>query len=120
MAMDVFYKIAGAILAPFRYAQREIESAKENLKEEAHEVASNGLKIVAIVFCALFFLLFGSVTAAAAINSSLNSAWLGFAIVTGFYLTLTIGIYVWRAATIKKRKHVQEYQRDHHTTTVTS
>ena len=119
MAMDVFYKIAGAILAPFRYAQREIESAKENLKEEAHEVASNGLKIVAIVFCALFFLLFGSVTAAAAINSSLNSAWLGFAIVTGFYLTLTIGIYVWRAATIKKRKHVQEYQRDH-TTTVTS
>jgi len=118
MAMDFFYKIAGAILAPFRYAQREIENAKENLKEEAHEIASDALKIVAIVLCALFVLLFGSLTAAAAINSSLNSAWLGFAIVTGFYLTLTIGILAWRAATNKK-KHVREYRRDH-TTTVTS
>ena len=58
MAMENFYKIVGAILAPFRYAQREIEIVKENLKEEAHEAASNALKIVAMVFCALFVFAF--------------------------------------------------------------
>jgi carbon starvation protein CstA len=118
MAMENFYKIVGAVLAPFRYAQREIENAKESLKEEAHDAAANVLKIIAMVFCASFFLLFGSITAAAAINSSSDSAWLGFAIVAGFYLAVTIGIYVWKNATNKK-KHAQEYQRDN-TTTVTT
>ena len=118
MAMENFYKIVGAVLAPFRYVQREIENAKESLKEEAHDAASNALKIIAMVFCALFFLLFTSITAAAAINSSSDSAWLGFAIVAGFYLVLTIGIYVWKHAT-NKRHHAQDYQRDN-TTTVTS
>jgi len=118
MMMDFFYKIVGAVLSPFRYAQREIENAKENLKEDAKEAASNALKIAAMVFCALFFLLFASITAAAAINSSSDSPWLGFAIVAGFYLALTIGIYVWKHATNKK-KHAQEYQRDN-TTTVTT
>ena len=37
--MDFFYKTAGAILAPFRYAQREIENAKETLKEDARDAA---------------------------------------------------------------------------------
>ena len=54
MAMENFYKIVGAVLAPFRYAQREIENVKEHVKEEAHEAAANALKIVAMVFCALF------------------------------------------------------------------
>ena len=115
MAMENFYKVVGAILAPFRYAQREIENAKESLKEEAHDAASNVLKIIAMVFCALFFLLFGSLAAAAAISSSFDSAWLGFAIVSGFYLAFTIGIYVWKHATNKK-KHVEEYQHDNNRT----
>jgi NhaP-type Na+/H+ or K+/H+ antiporter len=118
MVMENFYKIVGAVLAPFRYAQREIENAKENLKEEARDAASNVLKIIAIVFCALFFLLFGSMSAAAAINSSSDSEWLGFAIVAGFYLAVTVGIYVWKNVTSKK-KRAQEYQRDN-TTTVTT
>lgn len=118
MAMENFYKILGAVLAPFRYVQREIENAKESLKEEAHDAASNVLKIIAMVFCALFFLLFGSITAAAAINSFSESAWLGFAIVAGFYLAVTIGIYVWKNATNKK-KRAQEYHRDN-TATVTT
>ena len=120
--MDYFYKIAGAILAPFRYAQREIEreieNAKENLKEEAQEAASNALKIVAMVLSALFFLLFGSMTAAIAINSSSKSAWLGFAIVAGFYLVVTIGIYLWKQV-INKKKHEEKYRRDSNTTVTT-
>jgi carbon starvation protein CstA len=118
MAMENFYKIVGAVLAPFRYAQREIENAKESLKEEAHDAASNVLKIIGMVFCTLFFLLFGSIAAAAAINSSLDNSWLGFAIVAFFYLAVTIGIYVWKNATNKK-KHAQEYHRDNSTRVTT-
>ena len=39
--MEFFYKVAGAIWAPFRYAQREIENAKEDLKEDAREAAAD-------------------------------------------------------------------------------
>jgi Kef-type K+ transport system membrane component KefB len=111
MVMNFFYKTVGAILAPFRYAQREIEDAKENLKEDAKEIASNVLKIIALVFCALFFLLFGSITVATALNSSWDSSWLGFAIVAGFYLVLAIGVYLWKHLTNKK-KHEEEYKHD--------
>ena len=55
MAMENFYKIVGAVLAPFRYVQREIENAKENLKEEAHDAAANALKIVQWYFAHYFF-----------------------------------------------------------------
>jgi hypothetical protein len=57
------------------------------------------------------------IIAAAAINSSSDSAWLGFAIVAGFYLALTIGIYVWKNA--NKKKNAEEYERDNKTTVTT-
>jgi NhaP-type Na+/H+ or K+/H+ antiporter len=113
MAMDFFYKAAGAVLAPFRYAQREIDDAKENLKEDAQEALSTVLKITVMVLCALFFLLFGSITAATAINDAMNSAWSGFAIVGGVYLVLAVGVYVWKQASDKK-KHEHPYE--HHAT----
>jgi cation transport ATPase len=116
MAMNFFYKIAGAILAPFRYAQREIENTKEHLKEDVQEAASNLLKIIVIVFCVLFCLLFGSMTAATAINSSWGSSWLGFATVAGFYFVVAIGVYLWKQATNKKR-HEEGYKHDNKTIT---
>ena len=102
--MDFFYKAAGAVLAPFRYAQREIESAKENLKDDAKEAAANVLKIFVMSLCALFFLVFGSISAATAINASTESAWLGFASVAGFYLLLAIGVYIWKQTTRRKKE----------------
>jgi hypothetical protein len=104
MAMDFFYKAAGAVLAPFRYAQREIENTKENIKEDAREAASNVLKIFIMSLCVLFFLVFGSLSAATAINASSESAWLGFASVAGFYLVLAIGVYIWRQISRQKKQ----------------
>ena len=104
MVMDFFYKAAGAVIAPFRYAQREIENTKENLKEDAREAASNVLKIFLISLCVLFFLVFGSISAASAINASSESAWLGFASVAGFYLVLAIGVYIWRQVSRQRKK----------------
>ena len=101
--MDFFYKAAGAVLAPFRYAQREIESTKENIKEDARELASNAIKILLISLSLLFFLVFGSISAATAINASFESAWLGFAGVAGFYLVLAIGVYIWRQVSRQKK-----------------
>jgi hypothetical protein len=112
MAMGFFYRAAGAIWAPFRYAQREIENAKEDLKEDAREAAADVLKLLIICLCAIFFLIFGSITAASAINSSSDSAWLGFATVACFYLVVAIGVYVWKQAS-KQKKHdkISEHHR---------
>ena len=110
MRMDFFYRAAGTIWAPFRYAQREIENAKEDLKENARDAASNALKMLIVLLCTLFFLIFGSLTAATAINLSSDSVWLGFAIVAGFYLAVGIGVYVWKQ-TSKHKKHDEMYER---------
>jgi cytochrome bd-type quinol oxidase subunit 2 len=111
METDLFYKAAGAILAPFRIAQRAIENTKQNLKEDAREALSDILKILIISFCALFFLIFGSITAATAINASSDSPWLGYASVAGFYLLLAIGMYVWKQA--QKEKRQREFHEQH-------
>jgi amino acid transporter len=111
MAMDFFYKAGGAILAPFKYAQREINEAKEDLKEDAQEALSKAIKLVIIGVFSLFFIVFISITAATSINDAMDSAWAGFAIVAGFYLLLALGVYIWMKATAKK-KHEEEFK--HH------
>lgn len=102
MAMDLFYRAAATVLAPFRYAQREIQEAKEDLKEDAQHVMSNAIKVAAAGLFALFFLVFLSVTAAMAINDSMESPWIGFAVVAAFYMLVALGIYAWYKATSKK------------------
>ena len=103
--MDFFYKAAGAVLAPFRYAEREVKLAKENIKEDAQDLLAKVLKIAVMVFCSLLFLLFISITAAMAINTALESEWAGFAIVAGVYLLAGIAMYIWKQAEDKKKHH---------------
>lgn len=109
--MDFFYKAAGAVLAPFRYAEREVRNAKEHLKEDAQAALAKILKMAVVVFCSILFLLFISITAAMAINRSMNSDWTGFAIVAGFYLLVGIAMYIWKEA--GDRKHAEH---QHHRT----
>jgi hypothetical protein len=118
MAMDFFYKAGGAILAPFKYAQREIKDAKEDWKEDAQEALAKVLKIAVMVVFSLFFVVFLSVTVAMSINESMDSAWLGFAIVSGFYLLLTVGVYVWTKT--DKKKHEQHYKHQEAKTVATN
>jgi hypothetical protein len=107
METDFFYKIAGTVLAPFRYAKKEIKEAKENLKEDAQHALANILKMTVVVFCGLLFLFFLSITIGSAINESMDSRWAGFAIVGGFYLLAAIGVYVWK--NVSDKKHAQEH-----------
>jgi hypothetical protein len=114
--MNIFYKAAGAVLAPFRYAEREVKEAKENLKEDAQFALAKVLKLVVVGFCSLLFLLFISITAAMAINTSMNSEWAGFAIVAGFYLMAGVIMYVWKS--IEDKKHEEHPHKFHHHGTV--
>jgi hypothetical protein len=107
MAMDLFYKAAGAVIAPFRYAQREVDTLKENLKEDAQEAMASLLKLAAAVLCSILFLLFLSITAAIAINRSMQSDFAGFAIIAGFYLLVGIIMYVWNATNKHKMEHTK-------------
>jgi len=110
MAMDLFYRAAATVLAPFRYAQREINDAKEDLKEDAQYVMSSALKVAAAGLFGLFFLAFLSVTAAMAINDLMDSPWVGFALVAAFYLLVALGIYAWYKATAKKHSEYKHRQ----------
>jgi hypothetical protein len=118
MAMDFFYKAGGAILAPFKYAQREINEVKEDLKEDAQDALATALKVAAMAVFALFFVVFISITAATSLNDSMDSPWAGFAIVAGFYLLLAVGVYIWMKATAKK-KHESEFKQHEANTMVT-
>jgi hypothetical protein len=108
---ELFYRAAGAILAPFRYAEREVQHMKDVAKEDIQEFIGNMIKIILISVATLLFLLFISITAAAAINDSANSSYLGWAIVAGFYLLIGIGLYIWREATREKKKPVANTRR---------
>jgi hypothetical protein len=107
MAMNFFYKAAGTVLAPFRYAEREVKSLKESVREDAQEAIASLLKLVVVAFCSMAFLLFISVTAAVAINRSMHNDFAGFAIVAGFYLLVGIVMYLWNASEKHKMEHTK-------------
>lgn len=101
---ELFYRAAGAILAPFRYAEREVLHMKDVAKEDIQAFIANLIKLALISVASLLFLLFISITVAAAINDSANSSYLGWAVVAGFYLLTGIGLYLWKEATREKKK----------------
>ena len=45
---ELFYKAAGAILAPFRYAEREVVHMKEVAKEDLQQFVANAITMVVI------------------------------------------------------------------------
>jgi hypothetical protein len=101
---ELFYKAAGAILAPFRYAEREVQHMKEVAKEDLQALMANMIKLAMIGLVALLFLLFISIAAAAAINNATDSEVLGHVIVAGFYLLVGAGLYLWKQAADKKKE----------------
>jgi hypothetical protein len=105
---ELFYKAAGAILAPFRYAEREVQQMKETAKEDLQAFIANLIKLALIAVVSLLFLLFISITAAAAINESSNNGFIGWAIVAGFYLLVGIGLYIWKEVAEKKKEASDE------------
>lgn len=100
----IFYKAAGAIIAPFRYAEREAKNVKEHLKEDFQKLVETAIKITVAAVAAMLFLLFISIGVANLLNHVLNSAWAGYAIVGGFYLLVAVVVYAMKVAADKKRE----------------
>jgi uncharacterized protein YqhQ len=101
---ELFYKAAGAILAPFRYAEREVNHIKEVAKEDIQAFVANMVKMVVIGAVGFLFLMFLSIMAANWMNQAMNSEYIGYAIVAGFYLVVAVGLYIWKVASDKKHE----------------
>jgi hypothetical protein len=101
---DLFYKAAGAMLAPFRYAEREVEHLKEMAKEDFQALVANVIKYTILIIAGLLSLLFISIMTAALINRNMNSEFLGYAFVGGFYLLIAVIVYISKEADYHKKK----------------
>ena len=53
---QLFYRAAGAIIAPFRYAEREAKMIKEHVKEDIQTYVAIGLKLAVAGVAGTFFL----------------------------------------------------------------
>jgi len=79
------------------YIENKIELTKIEAKETAAKVIVKAILFSSIAIFSIFTLIFASATAALAINSALESNYLGFLIVTGFYLLLLVVAFVFQS-----------------------
>ena len=68
------------------YAEAKIKLALMNVKEEIASAITKLLPLLILAFAFLFMIIFMSVTLGLLLNHLLHSTWLGFAVLTGFYL----------------------------------
>lgn len=108
---SLFYKAAGALVAPFRYAEREARALKEHVKEDIQAYVAIILKLAVAGVAAVLFLLFTSIAVANWINNSMNSDVAGFAIVAAFYLVVAVTMYILKLADDRKKKEVENQRR---------
>jgi len=108
---EFFYKAAGAVVAPFRYAEREAKALKEHVKEDIQAYVAIILKLAVAGVAAILFLLFISIAVANLINQKMNSDIAGFVMVAVFYLVVAVFMYILKLADDKKKKEVDNHRR---------
>lgn len=108
---ELFYRAAGAVLAPFRYAEREAKALKEHVKEDIQTYIAIALKLAIAAVAGMLFLLFISIGVANWINNEMNSKVAGYAIVAAIYLIVAIIMYVLKLADDKKKRETDIQRR---------
>lgn len=103
---ELFYRAAGAIVAPFRYAEREAKALKNHVKEDVQTYVAIFLKLAVAGVAAILFLLFISIAIANWINNAMDSDIAGFAIVAAVYLIVAVTMYILKLADDRKKKEV--------------
>jgi hypothetical protein len=111
---ELFYKAAGAIVAPFRYAEREAKALKEHVKEDLQVYVAIFLKLAVAGVAAVLFLLFISIALANWINNEMNSEVAGFAIVAAVYLLVAATMYILKLADDRKKKEIDHNRKALH------
>lgn len=110
----LFYRAAGAIVAPFRYAEREAKLIKEHVKEDLQAYVAIALKLAVAGVAGLLFLLFISIAMANWINNAMDSDVAGFLIVAGVYLLIAATMYILKLADDRKKKEVDNLRKIEH------
>lgn len=87
-------KYVDVVNHPGYYIQMEIERIKSSAQEKVTEIISKVVIFAAIGLVALFVLVFLSVTVGLLLNDALDSSYLGFLIVTGFYILVLIILFL--------------------------
>jgi uncharacterized small protein (DUF1192 family) len=73
--------------------REEIELAKAEMTQKVTSIVKGAVAIAAGAVFGVFAVVFGLLTAAWGLNSLINSLWLGFVIVFGALLALTLGAF---------------------------
>ena len=81
--------------------REEIELAKAEVAGKLASLTRGAVAVAAGAVFGVFALIFGLLTLAWGLNSALNSVWLGFAIVFGVLLALTVGAVVFAIRKLK-------------------
>jgi TRAP-type C4-dicarboxylate transport system permease large subunit len=108
---EFFYRAAGTIIAPFRYAEREAKAMKEHVKEDIQAYVAIALKLAVAAIAAMLFLLFVSIAVANWINAAMDSNVAGFAIVSAFYLVVAGIMYALKLADDRKKKEMDNQRK---------
>jgi len=83
------------------YINTRIESVKLSAAEKSSAIIGNTVAgvIAALVFC--FFLVFGGIALSFVLGDWTGKLWLGFLIVAGLYLVISIGVWAMREKLIR-------------------
>lgn len=79
---------------PVTYLKIEIERVKGNVKHKISDIITKLVIFAALGLVSLLVLIFGSVTLGLYLNAVLESSFLGFLIVTAFYILILIILLV--------------------------
>ena len=81
--------------------REEVELAKAEVTTKAKTLARGGIAAVIGAVFGFFWLIFALLTLAWGLNSLLSSIWLGFAIVMGLLLVLTVAVLLFALRKLK-------------------
>jgi Putative Actinobacterial Holin-X, holin superfamily III len=81
--------------------REEVELAKAEVTVKVKTLARGGIAAVIGAVFGFFWLIFALLTLAWGLNSLLSSIWLGFAIVMGLLLVLTVGVLLFALRKLK-------------------
>ena len=111
---ELFYRAAGVIVAPFRYAEREAKALKEHVKEDIQSYVAIALKLAVAAMATMLFLLFISIAVANWINNEMDSEVAGFAIVSAVYLLVAVTMYILKLADDRKKREIEMQRKAAH------
>jgi len=100
-----FLKLDGLIETLSEYFETRVELLKVEIKEDVIKLISKILVGLGVAFTVVFFLLLISFAAAYAISTRLGIP-TGFVIVAGFYLLVTVLLFLFREPIISKLEKI--------------